>query len=91
MSVGYFLRVGDRTTCGGRILTGDPTFQWYGVSAAREGDRVSCGKHAETYHISGGVVDGFDDGRLLAGSLDSFSTCPCQAQFIPSIQDSYSK
>ncbi|KGA39013.1 paar domain protein, partial [Pectobacterium odoriferum] len=27
MSVGYFLRVGDSTTCGGKILTGDPAFQ----------------------------------------------------------------
>jgi len=43
MSVGYFLRVGDSTTCGGKILTGDSMFQWYGVSAAREGDMVNCG------------------------------------------------
>lgn len=51
MSVGYFLRVGDSTTCGGKILTGDSTFQWYGVSAAREGDMVNCGKHSGTYKI----------------------------------------
>ncbi len=29
MAIGYFLRVGDRTTCGGQILTGDNTMQWY--------------------------------------------------------------
>ncbi|MDU7840758.1 MAG: PAAR domain-containing protein [Pantoea sp.] len=91
MSVGYFLRVGDRTTCGGKILTGDPTFQWYGVSAAREGDMVNCGKHLGTYKILGGVADTFDGGQSLAGSLDSFSSCPCHAKFIPGISDSYSK
>jgi uncharacterized Zn-binding protein involved in type VI secretion len=91
MSVGYFLRVGDRTTCGGKILTGDPTFQWYGVSAAREGDMVNCGKHPGTYKILGGVADTFDGGQALAGSLDSFSSCPCHAKFIPGISDSYSK
>ncbi|MEH4800364.1 PAAR domain-containing protein [Atlantibacter hermannii] len=74
MSVGYFLRVGDSTNCGGKILTGDPTFQWYGVSTAREGDMVTCGKHPGTYKILGGAADTFDDGRFLAGSLDSFSS-----------------
>ncbi|SAE77040.1 Pyocin large subunit [Enterobacter cloacae] len=91
MSVGYFLRVGDSTTCGGKILTGDPTFQWYGVSAAREGDMVNCGKHPGTYKILGGAADTFDGGQVLAGSLDSFSSCPCHAKFIPGIPDSYSR
>ncbi len=91
MSVGYFLRVGDSTTCGGKILTGDPTFQWYGVSAAREGDMVNCGKHPGTYKILGGAADTFDGGQVLAGSLDSFSSCPCHAMFIPGISDSYSR
>lgn len=91
MNVGYFLRVGDSTTCGGNILTGDPTFQWYGVSAAREGDMVNCGKYAGTYKILGGAAETFDGGQILAGSLDSFSSCPCHAKFIPTIQDSYSK
>ncbi|MFP1761088.1 PAAR domain-containing protein [Lonsdalea quercina] len=91
MSVGYFLRVGDSTTCGGRILTGDPTFQWHGIFAAREGDMVNCGKHPGTYKIIGGVTEIFDGSQVLAGSLDSFSSCPCQAKFIPTIQDSYFK
>ncbi|HEC2577707.1 PAAR domain-containing protein [Raoultella ornithinolytica] len=91
MSVGYFLRVGDSTACGGKILTGDSTFQWYGVSAAREGDMVNCGKHSGTYKILGGVADSFDGGQTLAGSLDSFSSCPCHAKFISGIPDSYAK
>jgi uncharacterized Zn-binding protein involved in type VI secretion len=73
MSVGYFLRVGDSTTCGGKILTGDSTFQWYGVSAAREGDMVNCGKHSGTYKILGGVADSFDGGQTLAGHLTALA------------------
>lgn len=90
MSAGYFLKIGDSTTCGGKILTGDPTFQWYGISAAREGDLVNCGRYPGTYKILGGVVDTFDGRQILAGSLHSFSSCPCQAKFIPAIDDDYS-
>lgn len=91
MAIGYFLRLGDKTTCGGQILTGDQTFSWYGVAGAREGDLVSCGKHPGSYQILGGVYDMWDEGRPLAGSLDSVSGCPCRAQLIPSITDSYQK
>lgn len=91
MAIGYFLRLGDKTTCGGQILTGDQSFTWYGVAAAREGDRVSCGKHPGVYEIYGGVYDMWDEGRPLAGTLSSISGCPCRAQFIPSIADSYEK
>lgn len=91
MSVGYFLRVGDSTTCGGKILTGDPSFQWYGVSDARESDIVTCGSYPGTFKILGAVQEIFDEGLAWAGSLDSFSSCPCQARFIPTIQDGYSK
>ncbi|WP_437888451.1 phospholipase effector Tle1 domain-containing protein [Phytobacter sp. V91] len=91
MAIGYFLRLGDKTTCGGRILTGDPTFIWYGVAGAREGDLVSCGKHPGIYRIQGGVYDVWDEGRRLAGTLDSISGCPCRSQLIPSITDCYQK
>lgn len=91
MSVGFFLRVGDSTTCGGMILTGDATFQWHGVSAAREGDMVKCGVYSGTFRIQGGVATTLDGGQALAGTLDSFSSCPCHARFIPTIQDCYNK
>nr|WP_314264045.1 PAAR domain-containing protein [uncultured Moellerella sp.] len=90
MAIGYFLRVGDRTTCGGQILTGDPTLSWYGVSGAREGDLVSCGKHSGAYFIIGGCSGAWDEGRKVAGTLESMSSCPCHARFINSIQDCYS-
>ncbi|MDD9339991.1 MAG: DUF4225 domain-containing protein [Providencia heimbachae] len=91
MAMGYFLRVGDKTTCGGQILTGDNTFQFYGASAARQGDIVTCGKHSGTYNILGGISNVWGNGRMMAGILDSFSSCPCKARLINSIQDSYAK
>lgn len=91
MAFGYFLRVGDKTTCGGQILTGDNTMQWYGVAGAREGDMVSCGKHSGAYQILGGVSSMWLENRKHAGSLDSFSSCPCHSRFIPFISDCYEK
>jgi uncharacterized Zn-binding protein involved in type VI secretion len=92
MATGYYLRVGDRTTCGGKILTGTPEIDWYGVDAAREGDFVSCGKNpGVSYKILGGTEGFMDESRQLAGTLDSISSCPCKAKFIPSIPDCYEK
>ncbi|WP_241575671.1 S-type pyocin domain-containing protein [Rosenbergiella nectarea] len=90
-AMGFYLRVGDPTTCGGKILTGDQTLSWYGVAGAREGDAVSCGQSLGTYKILGGTSDSWDEGRRLAGTLDSVSSCPCGARFIPSISDGYIK
>lgn len=89
MAIGYFLRVGDKTTCGGQIITGDDTFKFYGSSATREGDRVTCGKHSGTYQILGGISYILGNNRRIAGTLDSFSSCPCKSKLINSIQDCY--
>ncbi|NHB92852.1 S-type pyocin domain-containing protein [Photorhabdus cinerea] len=91
MAIGYYLLVGDKTTCGGQIITGDHTMTFDGRATAREGDKVTCGKHPGTYMIVGGISDMFDMGRKLAGTLDSVSTCPCRARFINSVMDSYEK
>lgn len=37
-----FIRKGDRTTHGGEVLSGDPTFFIHGREVARVGDSVSC-------------------------------------------------
>ncbi|MEZ2863772.1 PAAR domain-containing protein [Proteus terrae] len=89
MATGYFLRVGDKTTCGGQIITGDDTFRFYGASAAREGDLATCGKHSGTYQILGGISYVLGNNRRIAGTIDSFSSCPCKAKLINSIQDCY--
>ncbi|MDE1166611.1 MAG: PAAR domain-containing protein [Pseudomonas sp.] len=52
---------------------------------AREGDQVSCGKDGKTYQIIGGIAHININGRRVAGTLDSFSGCPCEAQLIPSV------
>ena len=56
-AIWFYLRVGDTTLCGGKILIGDETFSWYGVAGAREGDAVSCGQHPGVYRILGGIAD----------------------------------
>lgn len=85
MREGYFIGWGDKTTCGGEVLEGDNRVKMFGVLHAREGDRVSCGKDGKIYNIIGGISYINSHGRLVAGTLDSISGCPCRAQLIPSI------
>jgi uncharacterized Zn-binding protein involved in type VI secretion len=85
MSEGHFVGLGDRTTCGGKIIEGDARVNIYGVIHAREGDLVTCGKHEGTYQILGGISYIESHGKRVAGTLDSISSCPCRAQLIPSV------
>lgn len=85
MSDGYYIGLGDKTTCGGEVLEGGPRVNIYGLLHACEGDQVTCGKHPGVYKILGGISHMNSHGRLMAGTLDSLSSCPCRAQFIPSV------
>ncbi|RMP61751.1 hypothetical protein ALQ18_00319 [Pseudomonas marginalis pv. marginalis] len=85
MREGYFIGRGDKTTCGGIVLDGDPRVNLFGVLHAREGGDVTCGKDGGTYQIIGGVSHIQSHGKQVAGTLDSFSSCPCQARLIPSV------
>lgn len=87
MAIGYFIRMGDATTCGGEVVEGDTGFIRNGMPQAREGDQVTCGKDGNAYPILGGVSHFISNGRKLAGSLDSISTCPCGAELVPSLHD----
>ena len=82
---GFYLVQGDRTTCGGRITTGAEDHTLFDKPVAREQDSVTCGKHAGLYKIAGGIDNDTIHGRRMAGTLDSCSTCPCKAKFIPSM------
>lgn len=84
MPTGHFLRKGDKTTCGGSILSGSSTHSFGGVATARNGDSVSCGKDGKIYHIAGGVPDYLIHAVAAAGTLHSRSTCPCRARLISS-------
>ena len=83
MAIGYVIRLGDKTSCGGQVLEGNPDFLIDGMPQARQGDSVSCGVTGKTYQIIGGIQDIFTEGGLAAGSLDSISSCPCQATLLP--------
>ncbi len=85
MSEGHFIGLGDNTTCGGKVLDGDSRINMFGVLHSCEGDRVSCGKDGKIYRIVGGISHMVSHGRLMAGTLDSFSSCPCKARLIPSV------
>ncbi|MDB6141772.1 MAG: hypothetical protein JWP80_816 [Pseudomonas sp.] len=85
MTIGYFIGKGDKTTCGGEVLDGDDRVIMYGLLHAREWDRVSCGKDGKIYQIIGGISFIDSHGKLVAGTLDSVSGCPCGAELIPSV------
>lgn len=85
MAIGYFIRLGDKTTCGGVVLEADTQVMMFGIAHARQGDRVSCGKDGKVYQIQGGVWYIHSHGAPVAGTLDSFSGCPCRAQLVPSL------
>lgn len=86
MSDVYFIGLDDETTCGGKVLDGDPRINLYGVLHACEGDRVTCGVTGKTYEIVGGISFMQSHGRLMAGTLDSRSGCPCKSELIPSVK-----
>lgn len=86
---GFYLVQGDKTTCGGRITTGAEDHTLFDKPVARERDRVTCGKDKdkEFFEIAGGIDNDTIHDRRMAGTLDSYSTCPCKATFIPSMMD----
>ena len=87
MAEGYFICLGDWTSCGGKVLDAKADVAMFDVALACEGDPVSCGANNNIYVILGGVPSIDSDGRLVAGTLDSYSSCPCSARLIPSILD----
>ncbi|MBS0967809.1 PAAR domain-containing protein [Nissabacter archeti] len=92
MAKGYYLVQGDKTTCGGIIIEGEPTHTLFGKPLARERDQVTCGQYAGKFFIAGGIETDTIFGRKIAGTLDSKSTCPCQARLVSSIlTDTYEK
>lgn len=89
MATGYMIGMGDKTSCGGKVLEGDTLISMFGIYRAREGDQVSCGKDGKIYRIIGGISYMTSSGRLVAGNLDSISGCPCGATLFPSRQVRY--
>ncbi|WP_285960105.1 phospholipase effector Tle1 domain-containing protein [Pseudomonas tohonis] len=84
MATGYFIRLGDKTSCGGVVIEADNLVNMFGITHARQGDRVTCGKYPGVYQIMGGVPFIRSSGRLVASDRYSMSSCPCRARFTPS-------
>lgn len=93
MGKGYFLYHGDETTCGRRIPNGAADDTYMGKRKVREMDPVSCGKDEGTFHVCGGMGDRYSVNgvnRQWTGSIESFSSCLCQARFVPTmLTDTY--
>jgi uncharacterized Zn-binding protein involved in type VI secretion len=85
MATAYFIGIGDKTRCGGKVLEGETNMMFGSVPRAYEGHRVTCGENGRTYTIVGGVDSFRINGKRAAGTLDSKSSCPCNATFIASI------
>ncbi|WP_442798740.1 PAAR domain-containing protein [Pantoea vagans] len=86
---GYFLFRGDKTVCGGVILEGWSDHQFFDKDMACESHKVTCGKHPGRFRICGGINDEIH-GKRIAGTLHSYSSCPCKSKFIPSnLNDDY--
>ncbi|MGJ0481678.1 PAAR domain-containing protein [Pantoea agglomerans] len=83
---GNFLFRGDKTVCGGVILEGWSDHQFFDKDMACEGHKVTCGKHPGRFRICGGINDEIH-GKRIAGTLHSYSSCPCKSKFIPSNHD----
>lgn len=86
MATGFWVVQGDKTTCGGSVLTGHPKGKKIGPNQNRQatvGCQVSCGKHPGKYSVAGGYPGEYIHGQLAASTIYSRSTCPCKAFFIP--------
>jgi uncharacterized Zn-binding protein involved in type VI secretion len=84
MSIGYYIGLGDKTECGGQVIEGDRTISWHGLIHSLEGHLATCGKDLKAYPIRGGISRFTNNGRRVAGTLDSFCGCPCNARLLPS-------
>lgn len=85
MSTGFWVVKGDKTTCGGSVLTGHPKGKQIGPNLNRQatvGCQVSCGKHPGIYSVAVGYPGEYIHGQLAASTLYSRSTCPCKSFFI---------
>jgi len=81
---GYFIRLGDKTSCGGTVLSGQESFKAEGTPLAIEGDKCTCGRHPGLFSIAGGVPGISHGGTPVAGTHHSVSTCPCHASLLTS-------
>jgi len=78
------IRVGDRTSSNGEVLSGSETCFFMGKGVARVGDRVSCRKHGDNY-ISRATSGAQDNGHGVAQDGDP---CDCGCTLVSSLPSS---
>jgi uncharacterized Zn-binding protein involved in type VI secretion len=74
-----FIRFGDKTTCGGVVAQGNPTFDVHGIPVSFTTAKVACRKNCV---IVGGDPTEIVDGHPIASFLLSTSSAGCK--FVPS-------
>lgn len=79
------IRIGDKTTHGGAVLSGSATMIFGGIGVARKGDKVSCPQrgHGPTI-ITEGNPDYLDNGIPVAFHGHK---CACGCTLISSLPD----
>jgi uncharacterized Zn-binding protein involved in type VI secretion len=82
--IGYFIRRGDKTSCGGHVLNATSTIIHHGIPVARVGDPVSCGKNPGIFKLFGGIQNYTAMGIPCVGTIEGVSSCPCKAKLFAS-------
>ncbi|WP_236200016.1 PAAR domain-containing protein [Pseudomonas pseudonitroreducens] len=77
------IRIGDKTTSGGSVLTGSPNRKFHGIGVARVGDQVSCPAHGPTV-VSEGHPTFRDNGVPIAFQGHR---CACGCALITSLPE----
>ncbi|WP_446030166.1 PAAR domain-containing protein [Lelliottia amnigena] len=78
---GFYLHVGDKTSCGGKITSGVGRCDGNDNAMAHVGHSCTCGVDGKTYSIFGAVPEVTASNNPLAGTAHSYSSCPCMATF----------
>ena len=82
--IGYFIRLGDKTSCGGKVVSASSHIIHHGLNLARVGDKVTCGKNEGVFNLFGGIQNYTCDGIPCIGTLESFAGCPCRSRLFAS-------
>lgn len=86
MATGFWIVQGDKTTCGGSVLSGHPKGKKIGPNQNRQatvGCTVSCGKHPGTYSVAGGYPGEYIHGQLAASTI--IAVRPVRARLFSSL------
>jgi hypothetical protein len=82
--LGYFIRLGDKTSCGGKVVSATSRIIHHGLNLSRVGDKVTCGKNEGVFNLFGGIQNYTCDGIPCIGTLESFAGCPCRSRLFAS-------